>query len=149
MSEKQQIEKITKTEKNPNRVSAGKKAWEKRMLEIKNSILSGSNGTNAISNNGSNGTNAISNNGSNGTNAISNNGSNGTNAISNNGSNGTNGGSNGSNGIKSYDAHMYGVGILTILAVGGFCVYYLSDTKGEKKKNDSTTASNKRYRKML
>ena len=43
MSEKQQIEKVTK-EKNPNRVAAGKKAYEKRMIEIKNSILSSSNG---------------------------------------------------------------------------------------------------------
>ena len=43
---------------------------------------------------------------------------------------------------SSYAAHMYGVGILSILAVG-LCVfyYYSDDIKGDKKKKDSTTTT--------
>ena len=80
----------------------------------------------------------------------------GTNAVTTNGGNSTNA------GIKSYDAHMYGVGIVNhssywILCI--LCILFKVTTK--KNKNDSTTrssdcyctASNKddviRYRKML
>ena len=42
---------------------------------------------------------------------------------------------------KSYAAHMYGVGILTLLAVGLYVFYHSSDIKGEKKKDSTPTAT--------
>ena len=43
------------------------------------------------------------------------------------------------NTTKSYVVHMYGVGILSILAVGLCIFYYSSDKKVEKKKDSTAT----------
>ena len=114
----EEIKKVTK-EKNPNRVAAGKKSYETHMIKLKEDILSGSSTSNTPNtpSDTSNASNATSN------------------ATSNTSNNAT-------TKSSSYVAHMYGVGILSILAVG-LCVfyYYSDDIKGDKKKKDSTATT--------
>ena len=112
----EEIKKVTK-EKNPNRVAAGKKSYETHMIKLKEDILT--NSSNTTSNTPSNTPST-----SNATPSTSN----ATPSTS-----------------KSYVAHMYGVGILSILAVG-LCVFcYSSDIKrvikGEKKKDSTATTA--------
>ena len=49
MTEEQTIKKVTK-EKNPNRVTAGKKAYETHMIKLKEDILTGNTTSNTTSN---------------------------------------------------------------------------------------------------
>ena len=112
----EEIKKVTK-EKNPNRVAAGKKSYETHMIKVKEDILTGS---------------------------TSNTTSNTPSVTPSDTSNATSNTSNVSTS-KSYVAHMYSVGILSILAVGLCVFYYSSDIrrviKREKKKDSTTTAA--------
>ena len=121
MNEK--IKKITK-EKNPNKVAAGKKSYETHMIKLKEDILRGStsNATPSTTPSTSNATPST-------TPSTSNATPNATPSTSN------------TNTSKSYVAHMYSVGILTVLAVGLCVFYYLSDIKGEKKKDSTATTT--------
>ena len=110
----EQIKKVTK-EKNPNRVAAGKKSYETHMIKVKEDILT--NSSNTTSNTTSNTPSDTSN----------------TPSATRNTSNVST--------SKSYVAHMYGVGILTVLAIGLCVFYYSSDIKRvikREKKKDST-----------
>ena len=111
----EEIQKVTK-EKNPNRVAAGKKSYETHMIKLKGDILSGSSTSNATPST-----------------------SNTTSSTSNTTPSDT---SSTKSSSSSYVAHMYGVGILSILAVG-LCVfyYYSDDIKGDKKKKKDSTST--------
>ena len=112
----EEIKKVKK-EKNPNSVAAGKKSYETHMIKLKEDILLSSKTSNT-SNTPSDTSNATPST-----------------------SNATPSTSNATKSSSSYVAHMYGVGILSILAVGLCVFYYYSNDKGEKKKKDSTATT--------
>ena len=137
MTEEQTIKKVTK-EKNPNRVAAGKKSYETHMIKLKEDILT--NSSNTTSNTANDTSNTPSNTPST------------NNATPSNTPTTTSNTSNVSTS-KSYVAHMYGVGILTVLAVGLCMFYYSIDIKRvikrEKKKDSTATAENTIHRRKM
>ena len=113
----EEIKKISK-EKNPNKVAAGKKSYETHMIKLKEDILRGSTSNAPPST---------------------------TPSTSNAPPSTTPSTSNATPTTKSYIAHIYGIGILTVLVVGLSIFYYSSDIKRVvikgKKKNDFTATT--------
>ena len=98
------MEKTEKVTKDPKRVETARKGREKYMNKLKESILNDAKKGSEDTSNGSNETNSATNNASNETTSVTNTAT-----------------------TKSNDTYVYGVGILTVLAIG-VCVFFAYNT---------------------
>ena len=125
MSKTEDIKQVTT--KNPKRVEASKKSYEKRMLKMKKDILENAGITDST--NDTNGIKGLTTNATNDTKDLS---------------------SNDSNTVKSNnDVYFYGVGGLSILAIGILVYYKFNPQKKSVEVNTKVETPKPVYRRML